>query len=286
MIYRLLYGLATGTHCNYYTLCIGRTVVIEGAVIFAGDLIDLFHVIGNHIGQLSIEAAYGFSCLKICVRIKNGTSYYRMIGVKRPMAELIYSIPIHELCQIFIIQNIYLLNLMGGSKAVEEMHKRNAALDSGKVCYRRKVHCVLNRRRRYKRKTSLPSGHNVLMIAKDRERAGGYSPCRNMEYGRQQLTCHLIHVWYHQQQSLGSGESGCQCSALQGAVYRTGRTAFTLELHDLNRLTKQVLFALSGPHVYGLRHGRRRGNRIYCGDLTERICNMCSCGIAVHCFLN
>ena len=75
-------------------------------------------------------------------------------------------------------------------------------------------------------------GHDIGMIAKDRERLGGQGAGGNMEDGRGQLAGDLEHVGDHQQQALRGGEGGGQRAGLQGAVHCARGAAFGLHFDD------------------------------------------------------
>jgi hypothetical protein len=48
-------------------------------------------------------------------------------------------------------------------------------------------------------KTGLANGHDVLMVAEDRQGVGGDGPGGDMQDAGQQFTGHLVHVGDHQQ---------------------------------------------------------------------------------------
>ena len=76
-----------------------------------------------------------------------------------------------------------------------------------------------------------------------------------MEDRRCKLTGDLVHVGDHQQQTLGSGEGGAQCTGTQGTMDGTGNTGFRLHLGDDRDGTPDILLFGSG---FGIGFGSHR----------------------------
>jgi hypothetical protein len=96
---------------------------------------------------------------------------------------------------------------MAGAKAVEKVQKRQAAFDGRKVRYQGDILGLLNRVGCQQGKSGLADGHDVLMVAKNREGVGGNGASGYMQHAGQALAAHLEHVRDHQQQALGGGKA-------------------------------------------------------------------------------
>jgi hypothetical protein len=86
----------------------------------------------------------------------------------------------------------------------------------------------------------LPAGHDVGVVAEDRQRVGREDARRHMHDERGEFARNLVHVGDHQEKPLGGGEGGRHGSALKGAVDRAGRSPFGLHLDDLRHGVPQV----------------------------------------------
>ena len=76
------------------------------------------------------------------------------------------------------------------------------------------------------------------------QRAGGY-----IDNARKQFSSDLIHIRDHQKQSLGCGKRCRQSTCGQGSVHSTSGAALGLHFHNLDRLSKDILSALSCPLI-------------------------------------
>ena len=108
----------------------------------------------------------------------------------------------------------------------------------------------------------LAAGHDVGVIAEDRQGMGGEGSGRHVHDEGRQLAGDLVHVRDHQQQALRRGERRGERAGLQGAVDSAGGAAFGLHLGHRGNGSPDVLLALGGPFVGELAHGARRRDRI------------------------
>ena len=131
-------------------------------------------------------------------------------------------------------------------------------------------------------KAGLAAGHDVGMVAEDRQRVIGQRAGGNVEHARQQLAGDLVHVGDHQKQALRGGERAGQRARGKGAVHSAGGAAFGLHLGDADLLAKEVVAALRGPLVGHFGHGGGRRDGVDCGHIAERVCDVADGGIAVH----
>ena len=103
-------------------------------------------------------------------------------------------------------------------------------------------------------KTGLAAGHDVGVIAKNREavrsqRAGG-----NMEDTREQFSRDLVHIRNHEQETLRSGKGCGQGAGSQRTMDDTGSAALRLHFHHMDRLAENIFAALLRPFVNVVSH--------------------------------
>ena len=220
-VHGLLDGLTDGPHGNDDIFRIRRAYIVEGLVAAAGDLLDFFHIVVNDFRNLVVEFIGGLTHLEEDIRILRGSADDRMFRIQRPVPEFLYGIHIDELCQVIIVQHFDLLNLVGGTEAVEEMQERHPALDGGKMSDSAQVHDFLYRIGGQHGKTGLTGCHNVGVVSENIQRVGGKASGTDMHNARKQLACDLIHVRDHEQQSLrcsvGCGEGACGQGTVEGS---------------------------------------------------------------------
>jgi hypothetical protein len=116
----------------------------------------------------------------------------------------------------------------------------------------------LNRGRCQQRKTGLADGHDVLVVAENRQGVGGNGPGGDVQHAGQQFAAHLVHVRDHQQQALGGREGAGQRTGRQGAVDGGGGSGFALKLADQHLLAENILY---GPRPPTRRRSRRWATR-------------------------
>ena len=104
-------------------------------------------------------------------------------------------------------------------------------------------------------KTGLTGGHDIGVITENIQCMGGKAAGADMHYAGQQLSCNLVHIGNHEQQTLGCGVGGGQGACGQGTVESTCRAGLGLQLGDLDGLSEQVLAAVGCPLIDLLRHG-------------------------------
>ena len=166
-------------------------------------------------------------------------------------------------------------------ESIEKMHERDTRLYGCQMGDRRHIESLLHTCGSQHRKSGLPYGHHILVVAENRKRLFCKAAGRNMEDTWQKFASYLVHIRNHQQESLRSRESGCQRTGLQRTVHGTCRTGLALHLSHLYDLTEKVLLSGSGPLVHIFGHRRRRRDRINCSMLAEQISYMCGGIVAI-----
>ncbi|MPM48231.1 hypothetical protein SDC9_94955 [bioreactor metagenome] len=194
-----------------------------------------------------------------------------MLRVQCIFPESMERFHINQRPHILVIQCFDLLNLVGGTEAVKEMHKRKSCADCRQMRNGAEVHNLLSAGRSQHGKAGHTAAHNVGVITENGQCMGRQRSCRNMEHAREELACNLVHIRNHQQQALRRRISRSQSAGLQGAVNRTSGAAFRLHLDDIYRAAKQIFLSLCCPGVHMLRHRRGRGNWENAGNFSKSI---------------
>ena len=248
------YGFGSRAHDDDDIFRILSAVVVEQVIFTAGQLADFAHVILYDFRQSIVIGVYSLTGLEVNIRVLCGTADNRIIRIQTAFTECVYRILIQQLFEISIIHNLNLLDFVRGTEAVEEVQERYTAFDSTQMCYACQIHNLLYAALSQQSKAGLTCSHNVLVVTKDRQRACCQRTCRNVEYSRQQLASHFIHIRNHQEQALRCGISSSQRTCLQRAVNCAGGTSLGLHFHQLNGLSENVLFALGSPFIDNLSH--------------------------------
>jgi len=92
-----------------------------------------------------------------------------------------------------------LLNLGRGAEAVEEVHEGQAGFQAGGLGDKRRVHRFLRVVGGDHPPARRTGGHDIRVVAEDRQRLGGDSSCSDVEDRRRQFAGNLEHVGDHQQ---------------------------------------------------------------------------------------
>ena len=280
----LLDGVAAGAHRDDDLLRVGSANVIEQMIMTAGQLAHLLHYFLNDFGGRVVVLVGGLTVLEVDVGVLSSALLMRMIGVHRGLAEVLDGLPVDQRLDLVIVIRLDLLNLVGGAEAVEEVQEGHAGLQRGQVGYQRHVHGFLYRVGGQHSKAGLTAGHNVTVVAENRQSVSGQRARAYVEHARHQLAGDLIHVRNHQQQALGRREGRRQRASRQRAVNRSA--GFGLHLGDAHGLAEQVLAAVSRPFVRDFRHRRGGSYRVNRRHVRKRICNVANSGITVDSHLS
>ena len=280
----LLDRVVDGTHRDDNDFRILCAVVVEELIVRAELCIDLVHVVLHNLRQSVIVLVSRLVDLEEDVRVLRLALLLRVVRVQRLIAERLNRVEVCHVLQIFVIPDLNLLNLMGGTETVKEVNERNLTLDCGEMRHRRQVHDLLYGRLTEHCTAGLSTCVDVRVIAEDAECVGCNRTCGDIDDARKHFTRNLIEVRDHEKQTLrrriGRGQSACD----EGTVHGTCRTCLRLHLRNLNRVTEDVLQALCCPLIRVLCHRRRRGDRIDSRDIGERIRRVRRCLVTIHGF--
>jgi len=130
------------------------------------------------------------------------------------------------------------------AEAVEEVEEWNACLEGGGVSDECEVHDFLNIVRGKERPARLSGGHDVLMIAENRERMRRNRTGRNVEYGGCRFARDFVHVRDHEQEPLRSGEGGGERTGRERTVNCASSTRFRLHFHYVRQGTPNIFLPI------------------------------------------
>ena len=137
-------------------------------------------------------------------------------------------------------QALDLVDLVGGAEAVEEVQEGIRPARVAAWAMRAKSMTSCTEAEQSMAKPVVAAGHDVGVIAEDRQGLGGQGARRDMHDRRRQFAGDLVHVGDHQQQALGGGEGGGQRPGLQGAVDGPGRAGLALHLDHLGHRAPEI----------------------------------------------
>ena len=228
----LVAGIGTGAHDDNDLLGIRGTHVIEQLVLTTDDLGELVHGGLNDGRSGVIVFIDGFTSLEVDIRILGGTANR---GEVRAQAAGLMGCDrrvVDHGFHVVIGQFFDLLNFVTGAETIEEVQERHAGFQGGGLSDQGHVHDFLDIGRGQHGKTGLAAGHDVRMVAEDRQGLAGQRTSRDVKDRRDHLTGDLVHVGDHQQQALRGRKGCCQGTSSEGPVDRTGCTGLGLHFCD------------------------------------------------------
>lgn len=222
----------------------------------------------------SVELVGSLARLEIYVRILRRSAGNWRLGIEASAAERFKCVLVEQRSDCLLVHEFDLLDFVRSPETVEEVQERDTAFQRDDMRHSGKVHNLLYRRGGEHRESGLARGHDVLMVAENRQRLCRKSAGGNVEHTGQKLSCYLVHIGNHQQKTLRCSERGGQRSGLQRTVNGSGRSGFGLHLDNLDRFAENILAPDGSPLIDQLGHRGRRGNRVDCSHFAEHIGDM------------
>ena len=196
------------------------------------------------------------------LRVFSHTAGDGVLGGEGSAAEGAEGFLIEQRTEVFLINLLYFLILMGCAESVKEVDERYTAFDSAKVGYGAEIHDLLYATLAEHGESCLTAGHDVAVVSKDTQGVGCYGTGADVENAGEQLSGYFVHVGNHEQQALGSSKGGREGTCLERSVDCTGGTAFGLHLLYFDCVAKEIFAALGCPFIDMLRHRTRRSDGI------------------------
>ena len=233
-----------GTHADDDALGIFGTVVAEEFVLAARNLADSLHVFLHDAGHGVVVAVADFAVGEECLRVLSHTAGFGMLGREGAAAEFGHLVHGHERTDVLLVHHFNLLVFVAGAEAVEKVNEGHAALKRCQVGNGREVHDFLYGAFAEHGKASLAASHHIAVVAKDTQRMGGERTGTHMEDAGQQFACNLVHIRYHEEQTLRSGERSGESTCLERTMNGTCCAAFALHFLYFHCVAEQVLATL------------------------------------------
>ena len=282
-------NVADRTHSDDNSVSVGCAVVVEELVVGAELGIDLVHIFFHDSRKCVIVLVAGFSVLEEDIAVFSRAAKHRSFRIEGTFSERLDSVHIDHFLKVCIIPDFDLLNFVRSAEAVEEVDKRNAALNGGKMSNCREIHDFLRVGFGKHSIAGLTTCIDVGMVAEDVKSVRSDAASRNMDNVRKQFAGDLVHVRDHQKKTLGSGVGGGKSTRSERAVNSACRAALGFHFHDLNafaedvscRFAKDVLIR-GRPGIRHFCHRAGRGDRINGRNLRKGIGNVRRGGVAVH----
>ncbi len=254
-------GFGAGAHQHDDALGVGRADVVKGLVVTSRQLAELFHGRGDDVRAGLVELVDGLAPLEIDVGVLGGAPDEGLFGIERARPVVGDQLVADHGADDLVGDHFHLADLVGGAEAVEEMQEGHARLEGGGLGDQGRIHDFLDAVGGEHGPADLTAGHDILVVAENREGGGGDGPGGDMEDGRGQFPGDLVHVGDHQQEALRGGEGGGEGAGLQRAVHGAGGPAFGLQFGDGRHGAPEVGAAFGCPLVGPFAHvrGRRDG---------------------------
>ena len=275
-------GQGAGTHDHDDIGGVRGADVIKQVVLPTGEGGELVHV-GLDDGRHGlVELVHGLAAGEVHVRVLGGTADGRTVRGQGALAVGDDQVFVDHGAHVVHGQLLDLHDLVGGAEAVEEVDEGNARLQGGLGGDQGEILGFLNVLGTQQAPAGLAGGHDITVVAEDGQTLAGDGAGGYMEDRGDQLAGDLVHVGDHEQQALGGGEGGAQCTSAQRTVNGAGHTGLGLHLGDDRDGTPDVLLLGGGLGVRFGRHRRGRRDGIDGYDFTCGICNVRTCLVSVN----
>ena len=138
-------GFVHGPHRDDDVGGLRVTIVNKRRVMASCLFTNFLHVIIDDIRNRIPKPVLRFGSLEVDVIVLSTTSGNRVGWIQCPFAKLGNGLAIEQSIEHAVVHDFNLLNFMGRSKSIEEMHERNSGFDCCQVSNPRQVHDFLNR---------------------------------------------------------------------------------------------------------------------------------------------
>ena len=271
MLDGLLGGANPRAHEQDDPLRVRGTDVLEEAITAAGEGGEARHHRFHHARKGLIPGIDALAPLEVDVRVLGGAADDRMVRIEGAIPVGAHQVVIDQGADGGVGQALDLVDLVGGAEAVEEVDEGDTSLQGRRLGDEGEVHHLLHRGRAEQGETRGPAGHDVGMVAKDRQGLSRQGARRDMHDHGRKLARDLVHVGDHQQQALGGGEGRRQGPALEGAVDGPSGAGLALHLDHLRDRAPEVGYLEGRPLVRPLPHVGGGGDGVDGDDLVGQM---------------
>ena len=173
-----------------------------------GELGKLVHGVLHDRGAGAVVGVDGLARLKIHVGVLRRAAKNRPVGRHAALAMCAHQLVVDHRAKVFDVELFDLRDFVRGAEAIKEVHEGNPRFERRRLRDQSEVHYFLHRVGSQQPESRLTHGHDVLVIAENRERMRRDGARRYVDHGRSQLARDLVHVGNHQQQALRRSERG------------------------------------------------------------------------------
>jgi hypothetical protein len=150
---------------------------------------------------------------------------------------------------LIVGQRANLRHFVRRPEAIEEMQERQLRLERCRMRDESEIVSFLHRAGTEQPPSGAAHGHDVAVIAEDRQRVRGNRARAHVQDAGQLLTSDLEHVRDHQQQALARGEARRKRAGLDRTVQRPRRAPLALHFDDGRNGAPQVRLPFRRPGV-------------------------------------
>ncbi|CCJ85835.1 hypothetical protein BN133_2212 [Cronobacter dublinensis 582] len=258
LVHHFFAGAAGGAHQNNDPFGLRVAVIFKRLVLAARGGGEIVHRLPDMVIDRVIPGVGRLAGLEIGVRVGGGAANDRVFRVQRAGAVGVDLRLRQQRADRLIGQRRDFVDLVRGAKPIEEMNKRHAAFQRGDMGNQREILRLLDAARTEHRAARLAHGHDVRVIAKNRQRMGGDGARRDVQHKWRELARELVKRRDHQQQALGRGERRGERAGLERAVDGGDSARLGLHLHHARHVAPDVFHAVARPGIGLLRHGGTR----------------------------
>ena len=267
----LLDRAGAGAHQHDDALGVRRADVVEQPVAAPGQLGEPFELGGDDPGYGRVVRVRRLARLEEDVGVLRRAAHDGMVRGERARAMRGDEIVVDERAQVVVAQRLDHVHLVRGAEAVEEVEERDARAERRGRRDRGEVVRLLHVGGAEQREAGAARGHDVAVVAEDRERVRRDRARGDVHDERRQLAGDLEHVREHQEQALRRRERRRQRARLERAVHGACRAGLRLHLDDPRDVAPEVRLALRRPLVRELAHRRCGGDRVDGDDLARLV---------------
>ena len=166
-------GFGNGTHSDDDALGFWIAIVAEWVIFTAGETACFSEILLNDWGDFIEVLVLGFTSLEVDIVILSATAGdWVGVWVKSAGSELLDLVHAKELLPLLFVDELDVLDFVGGTETIEEVHDRGLGLNGDEVGDWGKIGDLLDGTGADHGHAGLAAGIDVSVVAEDRKGAG------------------------------------------------------------------------------------------------------------------
>ncbi|MPM90107.1 hypothetical protein SDC9_137224 [bioreactor metagenome] len=214
------------------------------------------------VGHVGVVAVASFHRLEEYVGVLRGAADEGRVGREAVVSVFAHEVVVYAGAHGVVGDFFYFHFFVAGAEAVEEVEDGNFAFEGRHLRDERVVHGFLYCRRGEHGPAGVAHGHDVGVVSEDGERVGGHASGCYVHDCAGEFARYFVHVGDHEQESLGGGEGGAQCSRLQRSVVGSRGPRLALHFFHQRHCAPDVGARFRRPLIRPFAHRRRRRDRV------------------------